>query len=199
MMEPQSDAFHRPPSDHSFFSVMEDLRYPVGRYQRPTNLTPDQRRAAIDSIAGAPARMRAAVRGLDDAQLDTPYRPEGWTVRQLVHHVPDSHVNSYTRFKLALTEDTPTIKPYDEAAWAQLDDSRTTPIETSLAMLDALHERWVHLLHAMTPNDFERRINHPENGTMTLDQLLALYEWHGRHHVAHITELRWRMGWGQGV
>lgn len=178
---------------------MEDLRYPVGRYQRPTNLSPDQRRAAIDSIAGAPARMRAAVRGLDDSQLDTPYRPDGWTVRQLVHHVPDSHLNSYTRFKLALTEDTPTIKPYDEAAWARLDDSRTTPIETSLTMLDVLHDRWVRLLHAMTPSDFERRINHPENGTMTLDQLLALYEWHGRHHVAHITELRWRMGWGQSV
>ena len=174
---------------------MEDLRYPVGRHQRPASLTPEQRRAAIEAIAATPARMRDAVRGLGDIQLDTPYRPDGWTVRQVVHHVPDSHLNAYTRVKLGLTEDTPTIKPYDEAAWATLEDSRTTPVETSLTMLDALHDRWVRVLRSMAPSDFERRINHPELGPMTLDQVVAMYEWHGRHHVAHITGLRSRMGW----
>ena len=174
---------------------MDELRYPTGRFSRPDALTSDQRRAAIETIATTPAQMRAAVRGLTDAQLDTPYRPGGWTVRQLVHHVPDSHANAYCRFKLALTEDTPTIKPYDEAAWALLEDSRTTPVETSLTMLDVLHDRWVRLLRAISPNDFARRLNHPENGMMNLDQLLALYAWHGPHHVAHVTRLREREGW----
>lgn len=176
---------------------MDDLRYPVGRYQRPASLTPDQRRAGIDAIAAAPGHLRAAVRGLSDTQLDTPYRPGGWTVRQVVHHVPDSHGNAYFRFKLALTEDTPTIKPYDEAAWAMLEDSRSTPIETSLTMLDAVHDRWLRVLRAMSSSDFERRFNHPENGMMSLDQLLALYDWHGRHHVAHVNNLRARNGWTQ--
>jgi uncharacterized damage-inducible protein DinB len=174
---------------------MDELRYPTGRFARPDVLTPDQRRAAVETIATTPAQMRAALRGLTDTQLDTPYRPGGWTVRQLVHHVPDSHANAYCRFKLALTEDTPTIKPYDEAAWALLEDSRTTPVETSLTMLDVLHDRWVRLLQAMSPTDFARRLNHPENGMMNLDQLLALYAWHGPHHVAHITKLREREGW----
>lgn len=174
---------------------MDELRYPTGRFTRPDDLTVDQRRAAIETIATTPVQMRAAVRGLTDAQLDTPYRPGGWTVRQLVHHVPDSHANAYCRFKLALTEDTPTIKPYDEAAWALLDDTRTTPVETSLTMLDVLHDRWVRLLRAMSANDFARRLNHPENGMMNLDQLLALYAWHGPHHVAHVTKLRERAGW----
>jgi uncharacterized damage-inducible protein DinB len=174
---------------------MEDLRYPVGRFQRPASLTPEQRHDAIGAIAAAPANLRNAVRGLTSAQFDTPYRPEGWTVRQVVHHVPDSHLNAYTRFKLALTEDTPTIKPYDEAAWATLEDSRSTPIETSLALLDAVHDRWVRVLHAMSPTDFARRLNHPEHGVMTLDHLLAMYAWHGTHHVAHIVRLREREGW----
>jgi uncharacterized damage-inducible protein DinB len=174
---------------------MDELRYPTGRFARPDVLTPDQRRASVETIATTPAQMRAALRGLTDTQLDTPYRPGGWTVRQLVHHVPDSHANAYCRFKLALTEDTPTIKPYDEAAWALLEDSRTTPVETSLTMLDVLHDRWVRLLQAMSPTDFARRLNHPENGMMNLDQLLALYAWHGPHHVAHITKLREREGW----
>jgi len=174
---------------------MDDLRFPVGRFQRPASLTPDQRRAAIDTIAAAPMHLRAAVRGLDDTKLDTPYRPEGWTVRQVVHHVPDSHMNAFIRFKLALTEDTPTIKPYDEAAWANLADARTTPIETSLTLLDCIHDRWIRVLRAMSAADFERRLNHPENGIMTLDHVLALYEWHGRHHVAHVTNLRDRSGW----
>jgi hypothetical protein len=174
---------------------MDDLRYPVGRFQRPEALTDAQRRTAIDTIAAAPKQFRAAVAGLDEKQLDTPYRPDGWTVRQVVHHVPDSHLNAYTRFKLALTEDTPTIKPYDEAAWAKLDDSRTTPIETSLALLENVHDRWVRVLRAMSSSDFARRLNHPENGIMNLDQMLALYEWHGKHHTAHVANLRSRSGW----
>ncbi len=174
---------------------MEDLRYPVGRFQRPQSLDPQQRRAAIETIAEAPTKLRAAVAGLSDAQLDTPYRPDGWTVRQVVHHVPDSHLNAYTRFKLALTEDTPTIMTYKVAAWATLEDSNSTPVATSLALLDAVHDRWIRILRAMTPSDFSRTLKHPENGIMTLDQMLALYEWHSRHHVAHVTGLRARSGW----
>jgi uncharacterized damage-inducible protein DinB len=174
---------------------MEDLRFPIGRFQRPSSLSPQLRRDAIDSIAAAPARLRTAVSGLNASQLDTPYRAEGWTVRQVVHHVPDSHMNALTRFKLALTEDVPTIKPYDEAAWAKLEDVRSTPVETSLSLLDALHDRWVRILNAMSESDFSRQLRHPENGPMTLDQMLALYEWHGRHHVGHIISLRARSGW----
>lgn len=174
---------------------MDDLRYPLGRFQRPDTLTDERRRAAIDSIAATPVAFRAAVNGLDDKQLDTPYRPGGWTVRQVVHHVPDSHMNAFIRFKLALTENTPTIKPYDEAAWATLEDARSTAIETSLSLLDALHDRWTRVLRAMTTTDFRRSLVHPENGELTLDDLLAMYEWHGRHHTAHITSLRERNGW----
>jgi len=174
---------------------MSDLQYPIGKFHRPASLSPDERRTAIAAIAATPRNLRDAVRGLGDAQLDTPYRPGGWSVRQVVHHVPDSHSNAYTRFKLALTEDVPTIKPYDEKGWAKLDDTRTTPIETSLVMMDALHDRWVRLLESMAQEDFARKLNHPENGVMNLDQLLALYAWHGDHHVAHITTLRSRNGW----
>jgi len=174
---------------------MEDLRYPVGRLQRPNSMSDAERRAAIDDIAAAPANMRAAVRGLDDAQLDTPYRPDGWTVRQVVHHVPDSHLNAYIRFKWTLTEDAPTIKAYNESAWAMLDDSRTTPIETSLTLLEVLHDRWVRLLRSLSPNDYSRKFTHPENGLMNLDGLLATYQWHSKHHVAHIVNLRKRNGW----
>jgi uncharacterized damage-inducible protein DinB len=175
--------------------VMEDLRYPIGRFEKVTSISPERRRAAIAVIAEAPARLREAVRGLDDAQLDTPYRPDGWTVRQVLHHVPDSHMNAFIRFKLGLTENNPTIKPYNEAAWATLEDARSTPIETSLALTDALHDRWVRVLEAMTPEDFARTVMHPENGSMTLDQALVVYEWHSLHHVAHITRLRDRSGW----
>lgn len=174
---------------------MEDLRYPIGRATRVDSLTPAQRDEAITVIADCPAHMRAAVAGLDDAQLDTPYRPEGWTVRQVVHHVPDSHLNAYIRTKLALTEDTPTIKPYDENAWATLADMRSTPIETSLRLLESTHDRWVRILQAMPPADFQKTLNHPENGIMTLDRVLSMYAWHSRHHVAHITRLRERSGW----
>ncbi len=173
-----------------------DLRFPVGKFSRPqAPLDEAQRRRAIDAIAETPTRLRAAVDGLTEAQLDTPYRPGGWTIRHVVHHLPDSHMNAYVRFKLALTEDEPTIKPYDEARWAELADSRETPIETSLVLLDRLHERWVTLLHSMSAQDFARQLRHPETGIQRLDQVLALYEWHGKHHVAHVTRLRERMGW----
>jgi uncharacterized damage-inducible protein DinB len=172
-----------------------DPRFPVGTFQFNPDVTPEIRRASIAAIRDTPAALRAAVRGLDEAQLNTPYRDGGWTVRQVVHHVPESHMNAYTRFKLALTEDNPTIKPYNEDAWAKLPDVARAPIETSLALLDALHERWVILLEAVNPAGFERPLVHPDMGPMPLDRLLQMYAWHGRHHVAHITTLRARQGW----
>lgn len=174
---------------------MTDPRYPVGRYERRDVLTPDERDAMIEQIAETPRKMREAVAGLTPQQLETPYRDGGWTLRQVVHHVPDSHMNSYVRFKLALTETSPTIRPYDEARWAELADSVDTPLETSMTLLESLHDRWVRLLRAMPAEDFQRTLNHPENGQMTLDAMLALYAWHGRHHVAHITTTRTRNGW----
>jgi len=171
-----------------------DLRYPVGRFAF-TNADETSRAEWIAIIADLPARMRAAVQGLSDAQLETPYRPDGWTVRQVVHHVPDSHMNAYIRFKFALTEDTPRIKPYDEARWAELPDGRSGPVGPSLSILDGLHARWTLLLRSMRPADFERQLEHPEHGTLPLNRMLALYAWHCRHHVAHITELKRREGW----
>lgn len=176
-------------------SAAADPRYPIGRFTMPAPFGAAERERCIADIAATPERMRRAVEGLRPEQLDTPYRPGGWTVRQVVHHVPDSHINSYVRLKLALTEPEPTIKPYDEAAWATLADSRDTPIETSLALLDALHRRWVTLLRSLAPADFARTLRHPESGRMTIDTLVALYSWHGRHHVAHIMGLREREGW----
>jgi len=170
---------------------LEALRYPVGRFDPKVVVPHEQRASLIDSIAAVPSRLRAAVSGLGEAQLDTPYREGGWTIRQVVHHVPDSHMNAYIRFKLALTEDVPTIKTYDEAEWAKLADA-ATPIETSLVILDALHQRWVVLLRSLSEADYERNLNHPEWGRMTLGTLLRQYEWHGRHHLAHITNLRER-------
>ncbi len=172
-----------------------DLRYPIGPYQSKKTLSEEERRRAVEDIAEMPRRLRAAVASLSPDQLDTPYRPGGWTVRQVVHHVPDSHMNAYTRFRLALTEDEPTIKPYDEGRWAELEDARKAPPEISLDLLEALHQRWVLLLRAMKPADFARTLKHPERGVMTLDDMLGLYGWHSRHHVAHITLLRERMGW----
>ena len=173
-----------------------DLRFPIGKFARPDQVTDAQRHAWIEDIAHLPNTIRAAVAGLQAAQLDTPYRPGGWTVRQVVHHVPDSHVNAYVRFKLALTETEPTIKPYEEAQWAELPDTGATPPEVSLALLDALHARWVTLLRAMSPADFKRGYIHPEHGRFVpLEEALALYAWHSRHHVAHITSLRERNGW----
>lgn len=172
-----------------------DLRYPIGRFTPPDAPTPDDRSRRIDEIAGLPGALRAAVGGLSPEQLDTAYRPGGWTVRQVVHHVPDSHINAYVRFRLALTEREPTIRPYEEARWAELDDARTSPPDVSLALLDALHDRWVTLLRALPDDAWPRILHHPESGVHDLDWLLALYAWHGRHHVAHVTALRERMGW----
>jgi uncharacterized damage-inducible protein DinB len=174
---------------------MTDLRYPIGKFHFDGTLTEQQKQAALDDIATAPASLRAAVKGLSEAQLGTPYRPDGWTVRQVVHHVPDSHLNSYVRFKLALTEDEPTIKTYAEDRWAELADTKSTPVEVSLTMLDALHDRWVRLLQSLSPEEWKRTFRHPELGAMTLEKTLALYAWHGRHHVSHITSLRDREGW----
>ncbi|HEY2971767.1 MAG TPA: putative metal-dependent hydrolase [Pyrinomonadaceae bacterium] len=172
-----------------------DLRYPVGPFDFAGMLSNEQRKTLIDQIAAAPEKMRAAVNGLSEEQLNTPYRPEGWTVRQVVHHVPESHMNSYVRFKLAVTEEEPTIKPYFEDRWARLDDANQAPIELSLDLLEALHGRWTWFLRSLTGTDFQRTFRHPELGTVSLDKNLALYAWHGRHHVAHITSLRERMGW----
>jgi uncharacterized damage-inducible protein DinB len=171
-----------------------DLRYPIGKFQPVENVTDIQRRAFIDAIAETPKKLKAAIAGLDEHQLDTPCRPGGWTVRQVVHHVPDSHMNSYVRFKLALTEDEPTIKPYDEARWSELADAKA-PVELSLLLLENLHNRWVLLLNSLAPSDWQRKFRHPERGTMTLDENVQLYAWHGRHHVAHITALRQRNNW----
>ncbi|HSA93823.1 MAG TPA: putative metal-dependent hydrolase [Terriglobales bacterium] len=173
-----------------------DLRYPIGPFDWKGSATADDRRRSIEAIERAPAALRAALAGLSAEQLDTPYRPGGWTVRQVAHHVPESHMNAYIRFKLALTEDQPTIKPYNESLWAQTADVGLTPIETSLAILDALHQRWVILLRSLAPSDFARTFTHPEYGkTYPLDWALAMYAWHGAHHTAHITSLRELMGW----
>ncbi len=172
-----------------------DLRYPIGPFRWEGAITEDQRRRLIGEIEETPARLRAAVAGLSQEQLDTRYRPGGWTVRQVAHHLPDSHLNAYTRFKLALTEEEPIIKPYDQERWAELGDSRTAPVEVSLALLESLHRRWALLLKSLTAADFARTFRHPELGIVTLDKNLCLYAWHGRHHVAHITSLRERMGW----
>ena len=175
---------------------MTDLRYPIGEFHFDgRTLTAGEREELIDRIAAQPDRLRDAVAGLDDEQLDTPYRPGGWTVRQVAHHVPDSHMNAFTRLKLALTEEVPTIRPYDEVEWAKLEDVRLTPISVSLDLLDALHRRWVILLRNLTPEQFARNFRHPDMGEVSLDKMLALYAWHGDHHVGHITSLRERMGW----
>jgi hypothetical protein len=180
---------------------MSDLRYPIGKFEWiPPDDEPQmamRRVHYLEVLSKLPARMRAAVRDLTPAQLDTPYRPEGWSVRQVVHHIPDSHLNAYVRFKLALTEDGPTIKPYREDAWAKLPDNGITPVEVSLQLLAALHSRWIDLLAAMQPADFARTLHHPEHGMLSLNQMLAMYAWHSGHHLAHITALRERMGWKQ--
>lgn len=174
---------------------MSDPRYPVGPFQSRDKLNADERRELIDQIAAAPQRLREAVRGLSQTQLDTPYRDGGWTLRQVVHHVPDSHVNAYIRLKLALTEEAPTIKPYDQDKWAVLPDTRDIPIDVSLALLDSVHTRFVSMLRSMKEADFRRQFTHPEHGLMNLDWLTAMYAWHGRHHVGHVTSLRAAKGW----
>ena len=173
-----------------------DLRYPIGKFVAPGELTPAERSERIDRIADAPGRLAAAVAGLSPAQLDTPYRDGGWSVRQVVHHLADSHLNAYCRVRLALTEEKPTIRPYDENLWATLPDASSAEPELSLPLLAALHARWVRLLGAMTADQFRRRLVHPEHGReFTVDDIVAMYAWHGLHHVAHVTGLRERNGW----
>ena len=173
-----------------------DLRYPIGKYQRPGELTNDQRLEFIIAIEQTPEQLASALKNLSADRLDTPYRPGGWTVRQVVHHLPDSHMNAYVRMKLALTEDEPTIKTYDEARWAELADGKRSPIGLSLELLETLHKRWVLMLRSLTALDWARKFRHPEHEKpMSIDDSLALYAWHGKHHVAHITALRQRNGW----
>jgi len=175
--------------------TMEELRYPIGRFRAVTPVTNELRRAAIEAIAGLPRRLRAAVADLSHAQIDTRYRPEGWTVRQVVHHLADSHMNGFIRVKLALTEEDPTIKPYDENAWAALADARLS-VSISLGLIDGIHARWTALYEAMTTDQFDRTFVHPEHGRqVTLDEHLQSYAWHSHHHLAHITESRRREGW----
>lgn len=176
-------------------SKLEELRYPIGRFKGEGEITPEMITGFINEIAQAPADLKKAMNGLTDAQLNTEYRPGGWTVKQVVHHLPDSHMNSYVRFKLALTENSPQIKPYDEAEWAKLKDSFETPVQVSLELFEALHKRWVILLKSLTQDDLKKTFYHPDRGAVRLDKTIALYAWHGKHHIAHINSLRNRMGW----
>jgi len=175
--------------------MTDDLRYPTGKWVRQPSVDADGCAALIQQIAETPAGLAAAVKGLTDAQLDTPYRPGGWTPRQIVHHIADSHMNAYIRFKLGTTEDNPTIKPYNEATWAETIDAKSAPIETSLPVIDGVHKRWVQFMRSLDRAGFARTVQHPERGPMSLTDLLQLYAWHGKHHTAHITGLRQRMGW----
>jgi uncharacterized damage-inducible protein DinB len=174
--------------------MSEDVRFPNGKFDKNTNVTPELREEFVQTIAQLPANLEQTISGLSDAQLDTPYRPEGWTVRQTVHHIADSHLNSFVRFKLALTEDVPTIRPYAEDRWAKLADSRL-PIDASLKIIEGVHARWIAILRSMTEADFQKQLNHPDSGAWTLEKMLALYGWHSRHHTAHITKLRERNNW----
>ncbi|MWC28345.1 YfiT family bacillithiol transferase [Paenibacillus sp. MMS18-CY102] len=175
---------------------LELLRFPIGRFVVPESITVDQRQQWIKEIGVLPKQLEEAVRGLDDGQLDTPYRDGGWTLRQVVHHIADSHMNSYTRFKLAVTEERPTIKPYAEELWAELPDGERAPIGSSLRLVEALHERWHYFLERMEDGQFERAFIHPEHGrAMTLLEATGMYAWHGQHHVAHITSLKQRKSW----
>lgn len=174
---------------------MTDPRYPIGKFQALASVNDAQRRELIQQIAEAPAKLRVAVQGLSDRHLDTPYRDGGWTVRQVAHHMVDSHMNAYIRVKLALTENEPTIKPYEEKLWAELMDGRTMPIEPSLQILESLHKRWIVLLQSLASSEFARTFRHPESGIRNIDWILQLYAWHGRHHVAHITSLKEKMKW----
>ncbi len=174
---------------------MADLQYPIGRFVEDPDVTEEKRRRWIGEIAAASDLFRKAVAGLTPAQLDTPYRPEGWTVRQVVHHMADSHAHVYMRFRMALTESEPAIPAYKNAAWAELADAKTAPVEISITLLDAIHQRLVLLLRATAPADFARTFKRPDGSTMSLDKALQMYNWHARHHAAHITSLRERMGW----
>lgn len=174
--------------------MSEDLRYPIGKFSRDFELTAELKKQFVEEIERFPQKLKSAIENLNDERLDAPYRPGGWTIRQTVHHVADSHLNAVTRFKLALTEDVPTIRPYYEERWAELADSRL-PVESSLQIVEGLHSRWTTLLEAMTEQDFQRKLIHPDSGEWTLAQFLGLYSWHGLHHTAHIVRLRERNDW----
>jgi hypothetical protein len=179
----------------SISPTLPDPRYPIGKFSRATTDITNHA-AAIATLAALPENLRSAVEGLTDSQLDTPYRDGGWTVRQLVHHIADSHMNAYVRIRLALTEEWPTIKPYAEHLWAGLADARTAPVDVSLELLDALHRRWALLLESLSEAEWQRGYVHPDHGRrQPVEEAVAVYDWHSRHHVAHITELRKRMGW----
>ncbi len=169
---------------------MKDLQYPVGKFELNTFPDPKKRTSLIKSIAGLPDNLKILVKILNNEQLDKPYREGGWTARQVIHHLPDSHLNAYIRFKLALTEDTPVIRPYKQGAWAELPDVMKTPVEVSINLLESIHKRWVILLNAMTEDDFRKKYIHPESGEVSLGEVLAHYEWHGRHHLAHIASVK---------
>ena len=174
--------------------MSEDLRFPIGKFDSSREVTPELRKEFIQTIADLPEKIIKAIKDLNDEQLDTEYRPEGWTVRQTVHHVADSHLNSYCRFKLALTEENPTIRPYFEDRWAELADSEL-PVDVSLKIIEGIHERWIAMLDSMSEADFKRELIHPETGEWTLEKFLGLYDWHSKHHTAHITKLRERNSW----
>ncbi|OLN21492.1 metal-dependent hydrolase [Domibacillus antri] len=174
---------------------MKELRYPIGRFIIPENITDSQRQQWIQEIREAPGQLRKSVKDLTKEQTDTPYREGGWTIRQVVHHISDSHLNGYVRFKLALTEEQPLIRGYIQEKWANLEDTKKTPLEVSISLLESLHERWIVLLNSLQRQDFMKEFNHPESGLATLETALGLYAWHGRHHIAQITSLRKRQGW----
>lgn len=176
-------------------AALDPLRYPIGTPKLLKEISSSERKNRVDEIASAPALLRQAVAGLNDNQLETPYRPDGWTVRQLVHHIADSHLNAYIRFRWALTEDLPKIKAYDQDSWALLPDACGGPVEESLALLDALHSRWCRLMRAMDDSDWGRQVDHPEDGIRSCQDFLIIYAWHGLHHIAHITNFRDRKEW----
>ncbi len=175
--------------------MSEDLRFPIGKFDKDFEFSSELKRQFIDEIAALPDKLKDAVKDLSEEQIETPYRPGGWTVRQTIHHVADSHLNSFCRFKLALTEDNPTIRPYFEDRWAETADAKNFPLEHSQKIIEGVHARWTTLLNSMTDADFQRKLVHPETGEWTLGKMLGLYAWHGRHHTAHITGLRHRNGW----
>lgn len=172
-----------------------DPRYPIGKFAPKPRLTPEERTVLVHQIAELPDQLVKAVARLTEDQLNTPYRDGGWTVRQVVHHLADSHMNAFIRFRLAVTEENPTVKPYNEKRWADLFDTKTAPIDLSISIVESLHARWVMMLESFNATDFLRPLQHPESGPMDIDRLLQLYAWHGRHHVAHVTELRKAKGW----
>jgi hypothetical protein len=175
--------------------MMSNVRYPIGPFKTEDIITPEKRKQYVDQLAQTPEKLRGIVGGLSPAQLDTPYRPDGWTIRQVIHHLADSHTNAYIRFKMALTEDTPTVKSYDQALWAELEDSRTASVEDSLSLFEGLYRRWAFLLKSLSAESFARKLNHPDAGIISLDRYLGMCVWHGHHHIAHIQELRQKMNW----